>query len=114
MDQAADHLHPIPGHQRRRPRTVQGLVEAGRRVSARVQGRQSQVSARLERDAPGTLKSHCEASRYAKLMSIDKVDLLIGPYSTNIIAATLPALIQSNRTTIGIFGLGANKAFNYP
>jgi branched-chain amino acid transport system substrate-binding protein len=51
---------------------------------------------------------------YAKLTSIDKVDLLIGPYSTNVIAAALPAIIQSNRTTIGIFGLGANQMFNYP
>lgn len=39
---------------------------------------------------------------YAKLMSVDKVDLLIGPYSTNVIAATMPAIIQANRTTIGI------------
>ncbi|MFN3348058.1 amino acid ABC transporter substrate-binding protein [Pseudorhodoplanes sp.] len=51
---------------------------------------------------------------YAKLMSVDKVDLLIGPYSTNVIAAAMPAIIQANRTTIGIFGLGANKEFKYP
>jgi len=51
---------------------------------------------------------------YAKLMTVDKVDLLIGPYSTNVIAAAMPAIIQSNRTTIGIFGLGANKRFQYP
>jgi len=51
---------------------------------------------------------------YAKLMGIDKVDLLLGPYSTNVIAATMPAIMQNNRTTIGIFGLGANKAYNYP
>jgi branched-chain amino acid transport system substrate-binding protein len=51
---------------------------------------------------------------YAKLMGIDKVDLLIGPYSTNVIAASLPAIMQANRTTIGIFGLGANSKFNYP
>ncbi len=38
---------------------------------------------------------------YAKLMGIDKVDLLIGPYSTNIIAAALPAIIQNKRMTIG-------------
>lgn len=50
---------------------------------------------------------------YAKLMSVDKVDLLIGPYSTNVIAAAMPAIVQSNRTTIGIFGLGVNKAFQY-
>jgi len=51
---------------------------------------------------------------YAKLISVDKVDLLIGPYSTNIIAAAMPTIIQNNRTTIGIFGLGANKEFKYP
>ncbi len=51
---------------------------------------------------------------YAKLMGVDKVDLLIGPYSTNVIAASLPSIIQAKRTTIGIFGLGANKVFKYP
>jgi branched-chain amino acid transport system substrate-binding protein len=51
---------------------------------------------------------------YAKLMGIDKVDLLIGPYSTNVIAASLPAIMDAKRTTIGIFGLGANAKFNYP
>jgi branched-chain amino acid transport system substrate-binding protein len=51
---------------------------------------------------------------YAKLMGVDKVDLLVGPYSTNVIAASLPAILQAKRTTIGIFGLGANKAFKYP
>ena len=51
---------------------------------------------------------------YAKLMGVDKVDLLIGPYSTNVIAASLPGIIQAKRTTIGIFGLGANKEFKYP
>lgn len=51
---------------------------------------------------------------YTKLMSVDKVDLLIGPYSTNVIAAAMPAIMQANRTTIGIFGLGANKEFKYP
>jgi branched-chain amino acid transport system substrate-binding protein len=51
---------------------------------------------------------------YAKLMSVDKVELLIGPYSTNVIAAAMPAIIQRGRTTIGIFGLGANQQFKYP
>jgi len=55
-------------------------------------------------NAPGT---------YAKLMGVDKVDLLIGPYSTNVIAAALPAIIQNKRMTIGIFGLGANKEYKY-
>jgi branched-chain amino acid transport system substrate-binding protein len=50
---------------------------------------------------------------YAKLMTVDKVDLLIGPYSTNVVAAALPSIIQANRTTLGIFALGANKSFQY-
>jgi branched-chain amino acid transport system substrate-binding protein len=50
---------------------------------------------------------------YAKLMGVDKVDLLIGPYSTNVIAAALPAIIQAKRMTVGIFGLGANKEYKY-
>lgn len=51
---------------------------------------------------------------YAKLMGIDKVELLIGPYSTNVIAAAMSAIIPANRTTIGIFGLGANQTYKYP
>ena len=50
---------------------------------------------------------------YEKLMGIDKVDLIIGPYSTQVIAATLPTIMQHNRTTLGIFGLGSNQAFHY-
>jgi hypothetical protein len=51
---------------------------------------------------------------YAKLIGVDKVDLLVGPYSTNVIAAALPSIIQANRTTVGIFGLSANRVFKYP
>jgi branched-chain amino acid transport system substrate-binding protein len=51
---------------------------------------------------------------YAKLMDVDRVDLLIGPYSTNVIAAAMPAIIENKRMTIGIFGLGVNKTYNYP
>ena len=50
---------------------------------------------------------------YAKLIDVDKVDLLIGPYGTNVIAAAMPVIIQNKRMTIGIFGLGANKEFKY-
>src|SRR5215471_15009204 len=51
---------------------------------------------------------------YAKLMGVDKVDLLVGPYSTNVVAAAMPAIVQANRATIGIFGLGANQTIKYP
>jgi branched-chain amino acid transport system substrate-binding protein len=50
---------------------------------------------------------------YTKLLDVDKVDLVIGPYGTNVIAATLPVLMQHNVATIGMMGLGANSQFQY-
>jgi branched-chain amino acid transport system substrate-binding protein len=54
-----------------------------------------------------------EPSIYAKLIDIDKVQLLIGPYGTNQIAAAIPVLAQRNLTTIGILGLAANSQAHY-
>jgi len=54
-----------------------------------------------------------EPSIYKKLIDVDKVDLLIGPYGTNQIAAALPVLQSANRTTIGILGLAANGQAHY-
>jgi branched-chain amino acid transport system substrate-binding protein len=51
---------------------------------------------------------------YTKLIEVDKVDLVIGPYGTNVIAATLPVLMQHNLATVGMMGLGANSQFDYP
>lgn len=50
---------------------------------------------------------------YTKLLDVDKVDLVIGPYGTNVIAATLPVLMQHNVATVGMMGLGANSQFQY-
>jgi branched-chain amino acid transport system substrate-binding protein len=55
-----------------------------------------------------------EPSIYTKLIEVDKVDLLIGPYGTNQIAAALPVIMQHNLTTVGILGLGANSGYHYP
>src|ERR1700758_82308 len=41
-------------------------------------------------------------SLYTKLIDVDKVDLLIGPYATNMVAPVIPLLMQSKKTTIGI------------
>ena len=35
---------------------------------------------------------------YTKLISVDKVDLLLGPYATNMAAAAMPAIMQNNKT----------------
>jgi branched-chain amino acid transport system substrate-binding protein len=51
---------------------------------------------------------------YTKLLTIDKVDLVLGPYATNMIAAAMPVIMQANKTTIGMLGVNINRQFNYP
>jgi branched-chain amino acid transport system substrate-binding protein len=55
-----------------------------------------------------------EPTIYTKLIEVDKVDLLLGPYGTNQIAAALPVIMQHNLTTVGILGLAANSGYHYP
>jgi branched-chain amino acid transport system substrate-binding protein len=50
---------------------------------------------------------------YRKLISVDKVDLIIGPYSTNMAAAAMRVLMEFNRVTISILGIGVNRIFSY-
>lgn len=54
-----------------------------------------------------------ETTIYSKLISVDKVDLLLGPYGTNQISAALPTLAQRNLTTIGMLGTAANAGIHY-
>ena len=51
---------------------------------------------------------------YTKLISVDKVDLLLGPYATNMIAPAMPLIMQQNKMTIGLLGVGINRHFKYP
>ncbi len=52
---------------------------------------------------------------YTKLITVDKVDLLVGPYATNMVAPAMPVIMQHNKMTISILGLGVNQQFgNYP
>jgi branched-chain amino acid transport system substrate-binding protein len=53
-------------------------------------------------------------SIYTKLLDIDKVDLVIGPYATAQIAPAMPIVIQRKRTFISLLGLAVNTEFNYP
>jgi branched-chain amino acid transport system substrate-binding protein len=50
---------------------------------------------------------------YTKLLDVDKVDLVNGPYGTNLIAPALPVVMQKGKMLIGLFGLDANKEFHY-
>ena len=50
---------------------------------------------------------------YTKLLSVDKVDLLLGPYATNMIAPAMPVIMQANKLTISLLAIGVNRHFNY-
>ena len=51
---------------------------------------------------------------YTKLLDVDKVDLIVGGYATNMLAPALPVVIPRNKLFLGLFGLTINEAFNYP
>src|ERR1700704_3557916 len=50
---------------------------------------------------------------YTKLLDVDKVDLILGPYATVPSAAAMPVAIQKNKLIIILFGLGVNTEFKY-
>jgi branched-chain amino acid transport system substrate-binding protein len=50
---------------------------------------------------------------YTKLITVDKVDLLLGPYATNFVAPAMPTIIQHNKMTISLTAIGINRHFNY-
>ncbi len=51
---------------------------------------------------------------YAKLLDIDKVDLIVSGYASTQIAAAMPVAIQKKKLFLSLFGTGVNETFNYP
>ena len=51
---------------------------------------------------------------YTKLLDVDKVDLVVSGYATNMVAPALPVVMQHKRTFLGLLGLSVNSEFNYP
>lgn len=50
---------------------------------------------------------------YAKLIDVDKVDLVVSGYATNQIVAAMPTVMQKKKVFMTLFGLAANDKFNY-
>ena len=50
---------------------------------------------------------------YTKLLDVDKVDLVLGPYATVPAAAAMPVVMQKQKMMIILFGLGVNTEFKY-
>jgi branched-chain amino acid transport system substrate-binding protein len=51
---------------------------------------------------------------YTKLIDVDKVDLLVSSYGTNLVVPAIPVVIAHNRLFFGLFALAANDKFHYP
>jgi len=48
---------------------------------------------------------------YTKLLDVDKVDLVVSGYGTNLIAPLMPIAIERKLTVMGIFGLANNEKY---
>lgn len=51
---------------------------------------------------------------YARLLDVDKVDLIIGGYGTNTILPAMPLVMERKRFFVGLMGLGVNGQLGYP
>ena len=50
---------------------------------------------------------------YAKLIDVDKVDLVVSPYATNQITPAMPIVMQKNMVYMALFGTDVNANFKY-
>src|SRR5450631_135720 len=50
---------------------------------------------------------------YTKLLDVDKVDLVLGGYATNMVAPAMPVVIQKKKTFVSLFALDVNAEFKY-
>lgn len=50
---------------------------------------------------------------YSKLLDVDKVDLVVSGYGTNVIAPAMPIMIQRKLVFMSLFGLNVNGKFKY-
>jgi branched-chain amino acid transport system substrate-binding protein len=72
-------------------------------------GRQVQLVNYDDQSNPSTIPGI-----YTKLLDVDKVDLITGPYATNMVAPAIPIAMQRGKVFIGLFALDANGQFHYP
>src|SRR5207248_7902752 len=50
---------------------------------------------------------------FTKLLDIDKIDIVMGDYGTNLLAPAMPVMIQHKMTFFALFGLDVNREFQY-
>ena len=71
-------------------------------------GRKVQVIFRDDQTNPTTVPGI-----YSQLLDVEKVDLIMGGYGTNVLAPAMPLVMQRKKLFIGLLGLGVNTEFNY-
>jgi len=72
-------------------------------------GRQVQLVNYDDQSNPSTIPGI-----YTKLLDVDKVDLIVSSYATNMVAPAIPVAMQHGKTFISLFALDANGEFHYP
>ena len=50
---------------------------------------------------------------YAKLIDVDKIDLVVSPFATNQIAPAMPVVMERKRVYMALFGTGVNDGLKY-
>src|SRR5712692_1481841 len=51
---------------------------------------------------------------YTKLIDVDKADITVSGYATNMVAPAMPIMIQHNRLFLGLFALAVNNQYHCP
>ncbi len=72
-------------------------------------GRQVQLIHYDDQSNPSTIPDI-----YTKLLEVDKVDLVLSGYATNMVAPAIPIVMQKGKLIIGLFALDPNAEFHYP
>ena len=72
-------------------------------------GRQVQLVSYDDQSSPANVPGI-----YTKLLDVDKVDLVVSAYATNMVAPAIPVVMQKGKTFVSLFALAANSEFHYP
>jgi branched-chain amino acid transport system substrate-binding protein len=72
-------------------------------------GRQIQLVSYDDQSSPANVPGI-----YTKLLDVDKVDLVVSAYATNMVAPAIPVVMQKGKTFVSLFALAANSEFHYP
>ena len=103
-----------PGAHRRRRRAEQGVQHRARHLARRQSTPRAGcwAAGRSSSSRRSEYAGECP-EHYTKLITVDKVDLLLGPYGTNFVAPAMPTIIQNKKLTISFTAIGINDKFNY-